>query len=138
MAGIGSMVTLHVGIAALQEKNAEWSQYAFKEQYAKAYWHHTTTSMPSFRSSSEVEEGTYLKMGGTEITAIDRWTHHMHKSGQDATVGGRWSWFAVFGKNNAKTIYISRYRVGPRPITNIIGSAYFQQYRIMGQEEESK
>jgi hypothetical protein len=83
-------------------------------------------------------EGTYSKMGGKAITAVDRWTHRMHKYGQDPTGAGRWSWFTVLGKNNAKMIYISFYRVFTRPEIHLLGSAYFQQYHIMEQKDESQ
>jgi hypothetical protein len=90
-----------------------------------------------FSSSSEILEGTYFKMGGTVTTALNRWTHRMHISGQDKTGAGRWSWFTVIGKKNTKIIYITCYRVCPRPPIHLIESAYYQQYRIMEQENES-
>jgi hypothetical protein len=137
-AGIGNIVKLQVGIAALQEMNAEWNQCGFREQYAKSYLYHMTTSRHSFGSSSEMVEGTYFKMGGTAIAVFGRWKRRMHKSGQYATGAGRWSWFTLLGKNNANIIYISCYGVCPRPAIHLIGSAYFQQYRIMEQEDESQ
>jgi hypothetical protein len=36
-AGIEKIVKLQVGIAAMQETNTEWNQFAFRDQYAKAY-----------------------------------------------------------------------------------------------------
>jgi hypothetical protein len=127
-----------VCIAALHETNAEWNQYGFREQYAKAYCDHTTASKHLFTYSSEMAEGTYFKMGGTSITVIDRLTQWMHKSGQDATGVGRWSWFTVLGKNNAKMIFILCYKVCPTPVIHLIGISYFQPYRIMEQEDESQ
>jgi hypothetical protein len=62
----------------------------------------------------------------------------MHNASQDATGAGRWPWFTVLGKNDANMIYISCYRVFPRPVIHIIGSAYFQQYQIMEEEYESQ
>jgi hypothetical protein len=137
-AGIENIAKLQVGVSALQETNTEWNQFGFWDQYAKAYRYHTTALIHSLSSSSETAERKYFKMGDTEITAVDRCTHHMHKSGQDAMGAGRWSWFTVLGKNNAKMIYISSYRVCTRPDMNLLGSTYFQQYRIMEQEEESQ
>jgi hypothetical protein len=99
-AGIENIIKLQVGIAALQEKNTELNQFAFRDQYAKAYQYHTTSSRHSFSYSSETPEGTYFKMGGTVITAVDRWTHRMHKSGQDSTGVGRWYWYTVLCKHN--------------------------------------
>jgi hypothetical protein len=129
-AGIENIIKLQVAIVVRQEMNAEWNQHGYRDQYAKAYRDHTTASRHSFSSYSEMAEGTYFKMGGTEITEIERWTHRMHKSGQDARGAVRWPWFTVLGKNNAKMMYILCYRVCPRPYMKI-GSAYFQQYRIM-------
>jgi hypothetical protein len=62
----------------------------------------------------------------------------MHKSVEDKTADGGWSWLTLIGKNNKNMIYITCYRVCPcRPI-HLIGSAYYQQYRIMEQENESR
>jgi hypothetical protein len=97
-----------------------------------------TASRHSFSSSSKVEEGTYFKMGGTVTTALYRWTHQVHRSGKDKAGAGRWSWFTVIGKNNTKMIYITCYRLCPRPPIHPIGSAYYQQYHIMEQENESR
>jgi hypothetical protein len=77
-------------------------------------------------------------MGGTAITAVNRCTHRMHKSGQDSTGAGSWSWFTVLGRNNAKIIYISCNRVCTRPAIQLLESAYFQQYRIMEKETDSQ
>jgi hypothetical protein len=136
--GIENIVKLQAGIAALQETNTEWKQFAFCDQYAKAYRDHTTASRHSFSSSNKTTEGTYFKMGGTAITAVYRWTHHMHKYGQDSTGAGRCSWFTVLGKNNAKIIYILCCRVCTRPAIHLLGSAYFQQNLSMEQENESQ
>jgi hypothetical protein len=107
--GIENIVKLQAGIASLKKNNAEWNQYPFKEHYEKSYCNHITESRHSFSSSSEMAEGTYFKMGETSITSLYIWTHQLHKSGQDATGAGSWSWFTVLGKHNAKMIYISCY-----------------------------
>jgi hypothetical protein len=77
-------------------------------------------------------------MGGTLTTLFDRWTHQMHRSGKYKTGAGRWSWFAVIGKNNTKMIYIKCYSVCPRPSIHLIVSDYYQKYQIMEQEDESR
>jgi hypothetical protein len=99
---IETLMKIQVGIVGLIETKAEWNIYANKQQYAKVYRPMATASIHSFSSSSEVVEGIYFKMGGTLTTALDRWTHIMHRSGKDKTGAGRWSWFTVIGKNNTK------------------------------------
>jgi hypothetical protein len=57
-----------------------------------------TASRNSFRSSSEIVEGTYFKIGGTVTTSLDRWIHRMHRSVKDKNGAGIWLWFTVIGK----------------------------------------
>jgi hypothetical protein len=61
----------------------------------------------------------------------------MHKLGKDKTGAGIWSWLTVIGINNTKMIYITCYRVFSCPPIHLIGSAYYKQYRVMEQENES-
>jgi hypothetical protein len=105
------LMTLKVGIMGLTNTNAEWNRYFYKEQHAKSYRPMAIASRNSLSSSREMVEGTYFNMSGTVTTALYRWTHRMYKSGKDKTGAGRWSWFAIIGKNNTKMIYITCYRV---------------------------
>jgi hypothetical protein len=104
---------------------------------AKSYRPMSTASRHILISSSELVEGTYFMMGGTVTISLDRWNHRMHISGKYTTGAGRWSWFMVIGKNNTKMIYITCYRVCHQPPICILGSAYYQQYHIMEQENKS-
>jgi hypothetical protein len=133
--GISNMVALQAGITCPTETNVEWWNYSSRQGYKDALnklyaaFHHT------FSSSSEISSSCH-KRGGTAISATNRWTHRVHLSGEDSTGGGRWSYFTLLGKDNNMIVF-SCYLVCPRPPPSKIGSAYYQQSRIMESEEKS-
>jgi hypothetical protein len=70
------------------------------------------------------------------IFAMDRWTHRVHISGEDATRAGRWSFFTMLVKYN-KLLFMSHYRLCLHPPQSCLGSAYFQRSRIVEDTVES-
>jgi hypothetical protein len=66
----------------------------------------------------------------------------MHKSGQDLTDAGIWSFFTMLGKDNIQMIIIMCYIVCSRTsehiLGNLLGTTYQHQCRIIEQDEESQ
>jgi hypothetical protein len=120
----------------LTETNVEWSNDIYRQAYKYAFTKLYQSSRHAFSSSSEISQSSYHRRGGTAISATNRWTHHVHKSGEDATGAGRWSFFAIMGKDN-NLIFINCDRVYPLPPKSCLGSAYYQQSRIMEDEHKS-
>jgi hypothetical protein len=129
------MVSLQSGITCLTETNIEWRNYGFRQAYKYASTKHYQASRHVFSSSSEVAQSSYHKRGGTVIFATDRWTHIVHKSGEDSTGAGRWSFFNMLGKDN-NLIFITCYRISPIPPQSCLGSAYYQQALMMEEAME--
>jgi hypothetical protein len=134
--GIGNMVSLQSGSTFLTETNIECRYYGFRQAYKDAFTKHYQSSRHVFISSSEVAQSSYHKRGGTVISATYRYTRRVHKSGEDSTGAGRWSFFTMLGKDN-NLIFVTCYWVFPRPPQSCLGSAYYHQDRIMEEEIES-
>jgi hypothetical protein len=134
--GIGNMVSLQSGITCLTETNVEWRNYGFRQAYKDAFTKYYQSSRHVFSSSSEVYQSSYHKRGGTVTSATYRWMHIVHKSGEYSTGAGLWSFITMIGKYNT-LIFITCYLVCPQPPQSCLGSAYYQQERIMEDEMES-
>jgi hypothetical protein len=133
--GISNMVSLPNDIPCLTETNVEWRNYGCREGYKDAFTKLYSTSRHIFSSSSEIAS-SYHKPGDTVTSVTNRWTHHIHLSGEDSTDVGIWSFFNLLGKEH-NMIVISCYCVCPRPPPSNIVSAYYQQSCVMESEDES-
>jgi hypothetical protein len=116
--------------------NIKWRNYGFFQAYKGAITKYYKSSRHVFSSSSEVAQSSYHKRGGTVISATDSWTRRVHKFGEDFTGAGRWSFFTMLGKDS-NLVIITCYQVCPRLPQSSLGSAYYQQARIMEEKIES-
>jgi hypothetical protein len=102
---------LQAGTVALQEKNLEWHNTGYCDEFQKLLVKAFGAARVECSTTKDKFETSPFKPGGTSSAALGKMEYSMVKTGRDETGCGRWSYITFNGKENKQSTVINAYRL---------------------------
>ena len=133
---MATMCDWGVNIGCLAGTDTAWEHRAAKKAATKTVCSRLGRCASVTGASSTFKSSSNVKPGGCGIFVDGAWSSRISKRGQDEEGMGRWAYVIIDGRNDAKVMIITAYRVGAQKIEDVgMKTSVAQQYGILCEKE---